>query len=152
MMSAWMRLWAGSTRRWRPDTNSEASEASDWPRRVNLDNGNSLRILFLNQYYWPDHASTAQHLTDLAESLARKGHEVHVVCGRGGYRVGQEPRAKYEVHNGVHIHRVGATSLGRRSTWRRMTDYLTFYAFAALRSFLLPRFDVVTTLTTPPAE
>ena len=27
------------------------------------------RLLFINQYYWPDHASTAQHLTDLAEAL-----------------------------------------------------------------------------------
>ena len=34
------------------------------------------RILFINQYYWPDHASTAQHLTDLAESLASQGLRV----------------------------------------------------------------------------
>jgi len=33
-----------------------------------IESGESVqRILFVNQYYWPDHASTAQHLTDLAE-------------------------------------------------------------------------------------
>ncbi len=38
------------------------------------------RLLFVNQYYWPDHASTAQHLTDLAESLAARDFECHVLC------------------------------------------------------------------------
>ena len=52
--------------------------------------------------------------------------------------------------NGVHIHRVPATSLGRRSTWARMTDYLSFYAGAVVKALLLPRFDAVVTLTTPP--
>ena len=41
------------------------------------------RLLFINQYYWPDHASTAQHLTDLAESLAAQGYECHVLCVAG---------------------------------------------------------------------
>jgi glycosyltransferase involved in cell wall biosynthesis len=31
-----------------------------------------------------------------------------------------------------------------------MTDYLSFYAGAAIKALLLPRFDVVVTLTTPP--
>ncbi|MGE3821026.1 MAG: hypothetical protein AB7I30_16560, partial [Isosphaeraceae bacterium] len=46
------------------------------------------RILFINQYYWPDHASTAQHLTDLAESLAAEGHDCHVLCAQGSYKPG----------------------------------------------------------------
>ena len=36
------------------------------------------KLLFINQYYWPDHASTAQHLTDLAESLVGQGYEPQV--------------------------------------------------------------------------
>ena len=50
----------------------------------------------------------------------------------------------------MHIHRVPATSLGRRSTLTRMTDYLSFYARALVMALALPRFDVVVTLTTPP--
>ncbi len=46
------------------------------------------RLLFINQYYWPDHASTAQHLTDLAESLAARGYECHVLCRQGRYKAG----------------------------------------------------------------
>ncbi len=108
------------------------------------------RLLFVNQYYWPDHASTAQHLADLAEHLAARGHEVHVLCGRGTYRPGTPRPPAREVHRGVTIHRVAATSFGRRSTLARMVDYLSFYARAFLLAILLPRFDVVATLTTPP--
>jgi glycosyltransferase involved in cell wall biosynthesis len=108
------------------------------------------RILFINQYYWPDHASTAQHLTDLAEALAARGYECHVLASRGRYQPGEPRPPASEVHEGVRIHRVAATSLGRRGTWARMTDYLSFYAGAVVKAVLLPRFDVVVTLTTPP--
>ena len=108
------------------------------------------KLLFINQYYWPDHASTAQHLTDLVESLAAQGHECHVVCAQGSYNPNAPRPASFEVRNGVTIHRVKATSLGRRSTWSRMADYLSFYARAMIISLRLPRFDVITTLTTPP--
>lgn len=108
------------------------------------------RILLVNQYYWPDHASTAQHLTDLAESLAEHGHDVHVLCARRGSRPGGAARPAREQHNGVTIHRVGATSLGRGATLRRMTDYLSFHAGALVQAFTMRRYDVVVTLTTPP--
>ncbi len=76
------------------------------------------RVLLVNQYYWPDHASTAQHLTDLAESLIAEGYECHVLASQSRYRPGEPKPVEYEVHRGVHIHRVPATSLGRRGTWR----------------------------------
>jgi glycosyltransferase involved in cell wall biosynthesis len=112
--------------------------------------GGPRRILFINQYYWPDHASTAQHLTDLAEALAAEGHECHVLCAQGRYQPGAPRPPAFEIHNGVTIHRVPATSLGRKSTLARMSDYLSFYARALLTALTLPRFDAVVTLTTPP--
>ncbi|MGE3821306.1 MAG: glycosyltransferase family 4 protein, partial [Isosphaeraceae bacterium] len=42
------------------------------------------------------------------------------------------------------------TSLGRRSTLARLTDYLSFYARAMRSALTFPRFDVVVSLTTPP--
>ncbi len=112
--------------------------------------GAGKKILLINQYYWPDHASTAQHLADLAEELAARGYECHVLCARGRYQAGGPDPPAYEVHEGVRIHRVRTTSLGRRGTLARMTDYLSFYAGAICKSLLLPRFDAVVTLTTPP--
>jgi glycosyltransferase involved in cell wall biosynthesis len=135
--------------RWRPDRAAgEASATSELA--VTPVSAPVRRILLINQYYWPDHASTAQHLTDLAEALASSGHEVHVLCAQGRYHAGASRSPAFEVREGVRIHRVPASSLGRRNTLCRMTDYLSFYARALLKAAALPRFDVIVTLTTPP--
>lgn len=132
-----------------------APRAHKMPGPVSLRLGEEVppkpgRLLFVNQYYWPDHASTAQHLADLVESLAAEGYECHVLCGQGGYKPGTPRPPAFEVHNGVQIHRVPTTSLGRRSTLTRMIDYLSFYARAVASGLTMPRFDVVVTLSTPP--
>jgi colanic acid biosynthesis glycosyl transferase WcaI len=165
MVKPWRRNWNAPHPLEAVRVTSAAAEgvaSQDLPRpsgrpargeQIRIDAGTSVhpqRLLFINQYYWPDHASTAQHLTDLAEDLAARGHDVHVVCSRGCYREGTPRPPRREVHNGVSIHRVEATSLGRRNTLRRMIDYLSFYARALWLGLFLPRFDVVTTLTTPP--
>ena len=148
-MGAWTRLWGGS-RRLRADR-AEVSLYTGPRGRTAADAAEQpTKLLFINQYYWPDRASTAQHLTDLAESLADRGYECHVLCCKGGYQGDRSATPSNEVHNGVHIHRVGSTALGRRSMVRRMTDYLSFYARAAVKAVTLPRFDVTITLTTPP--
>jgi colanic acid biosynthesis glycosyl transferase WcaI len=48
-----------------------------------------MRITLLNQFFWPDTVATAQHLSDLAQGLA-KIHEVTVICSGAGERR-QEP-------------------------------------------------------------
>lgn len=155
-MSAWKRLRerpAASTdlKRLRAD-HGQARATAARPTFAGVEDvpTRPIRVLLINQYYWPDRASTAQHLTDLAESLASQGHECHVLCSKGGYQADRSTVPAREVRNDVHIHRVGATALGRRSFLRRMTDYLSFHAGALVRSFSLPRCDVVVTLTTPP--
>jgi colanic acid biosynthesis glycosyl transferase WcaI len=166
MVNSWRRIWTGPHQVQALAQNQSAaadglalqdspslSDRTAGRGSIRIDSGSSARpqrLLFINQYYWPDHASTAQHLADLAEGLAARGHEVHVVCSRGGYREGTPRPPRNESHNGVSIHRVEATSLGRRNTITRMTDYLSFYVRAFWLGLLLPRFDVVATLTTPP--
>jgi colanic acid biosynthesis glycosyl transferase WcaI len=149
--SRWLR-GAGAVeapRRWRAEAAEPASPPSPKLRSRRAAAG-PRRLLFINQYYWPDHASTAQHLTDLVEALAAQGHECHVLCARGRYKPGSPRPPAFEVHNGVHIHRVPSTSMGRKSTFTRMADYLSFYARALAGALTLPRFDVIVTLTTPP--
>lgn len=110
----------------------------------------TIRVLLLNQYYWPDVAATAQLLTDMAETLVARGHEVHVVCSRGGYGGGSVRLAQEELRNGVQIHRVAATGLGRKRMLHRICDYATFFSTALARCLALPRMDVCVALTTPP--
>lgn len=136
-------------RRWRAEQKPGGSTRPHSGPRTGQSAGRP-RILLVNQYYWPDHASTAQHLTDLAESLVDRGYEVHVLCARGRYEPGVEPPPAEETRHGVRIHRVRATSLGRGSVFKRMADYLSFYVGAARKAISMPKFDVVVTLTTPP--
>ncbi len=137
-------IWSGL------DPAHDRVPAPHFPTGERASDLSSRRILFINQYYWPDHASTAQHLTDLAEFLAERGFECHVLTSQGRYKPGEPRPAPFEIRGGVHIHRVAATSLGRRGTWSRMADYLSFYSGAAFKALRMPRFDLVVTLTTPP--
>ena len=112
--------------------------------------GDAPSILFINQHYWPDLASTAQHLTDLAEYLAEQGFDVHVLCSRGHYLSGSMKVPAEETHNGVHIHRVRATAFGRDTILGRITDYASFYSSTLARVLAGPAYDYIVTLTTPP--
>ncbi|MDD2710018.1 MAG: glycosyltransferase family 4 protein [Verrucomicrobiae bacterium] len=108
------------------------------------------RYLFINQYYWPDEAATAQLLADLTEYLAAAGHEVTVVCGRGRYSAAGPLPAGESWHAGVRIVRVNGTDGGRFSWGGRLSDGITFLAAAWWRMRFLPRHDVVVAMTSPP--
>ncbi len=104
-----------------------------------------MKMLFLNQFYWPDSSATSQQLTDLTTGLAERGHEVHVLCSRGGYSDiesnGEAPP--------VTIHRVASIPFARGKLGR-ILSYASFYPLALLKALTLPRMDVVVSLTTPP--
>src|SRR3954467_8735362 len=113
-----------------------------------------MKILFINQYYWPDCAPTAQILTDLCENLAGRGHDVHVVCSRGRYDMLSNHRAsmpRYERRAKVHIHRFGATSYGRQSIASQMLDFLSFHLLVGLHLLMhASAYGLIVSLTTPP--
>jgi colanic acid biosynthesis glycosyl transferase WcaI len=108
-----------------------------------------MRIIILNQFFYPDHSATSQLMTDLAESLVERGIGVTVIAGRGRYDGGQKLAAA-EDYRGVRIERAWATSFGKRTTGRRLADYLSFYVGATWTLLRRPRHDVVMALTTPP--
>ena len=109
-----------------------------------------LRILLLNQTFYPDVAATAQLLGDLAVALVEAGHEVTVVASRRGYDDAGNRFSAREVWRGVKIIRVGSTGFGKAAKWRRALDFGSFLAACGLRLAWLPRFDVVVALTSPP--
>lgn len=109
-----------------------------------------LKILLLNQTFYPDVVSTAQHLADLALALEQQGHEVTVVTGRRAYDYPEKLFAARETWKGVRIFRVFSTSFGKRAKWRRAADFASFIVFCCGRLLFLPRQDVVIALTSPP--
>jgi glycosyltransferase involved in cell wall biosynthesis len=109
-----------------------------------------LKILLLNQVFYPDVVATAQHLADLAAALRQRGHEVTVVSSRRAY---EHPETRFparEQWQGVNIIRVYSTRFGKRAKWRRAADFASFLLFCCGRLLFLPRQDVVVALTTPP--
>jgi glycosyltransferase involved in cell wall biosynthesis len=108
------------------------------------------RLLLVNQHYYPDVASTGQHLTDLAEYLAREGYTVDVLTGRGKYVAGKMDAPAREVRNGVRIRRLKTTSFGRGSHVGRVVDYLSFYVRVLVALLFGRKRNGVLFLTTPP--
>jgi colanic acid biosynthesis glycosyl transferase WcaI len=109
-----------------------------------------MNILLLNQAFYPDVVSTAQHASDLAVGLAQAGHNVTVICNSKGY---DDPNLRFpsqEIWSGIRVVRVRSTAFGKTSKWRRASDFGTFMASCAFRLWSLPRFDAVVAMTSPP--
>lgn len=109
-----------------------------------------MKILLLNQTFHPDVVATAQYLTDLARTLAARGHQVTVVAGRKAYDDSARRFAAHEVWQGITIHRVTGTSFGKGAKWRRAADFASFIGACCWRLLWLPRQDAVVALTSPP--
>lgn len=111
---------------------------------------NRLRVLLLNQCFYPDVVSTAQHLTDLAVELSSRGHSVTVIASDRGYDDPSIRFARREQWRGITIIRIGSLALGKQTKWRRAMNFGSFLVNCALRLLMLPRFDRVVALTSPP--
>lgn len=109
-----------------------------------------MKVLLLNQTFYPDLMATSNFLSDLALALAKQGHEVTVVTGRRAYDNPDKVFTAYEEWQGVKIYRVFSTRFGKRAKWRRAMDFASFIVFSCLKLLFLPRHDVVVALTTPP--
>lgn len=109
-----------------------------------------MKILLLNQVFYPDVAATAQYLSELGAALAGQGHEVTVVCARRAYEHPEKIYPAREDWRGVRIFRVHSTCFGKRAKWHRTVDFASFIFSSCARLLLLPRHDVVVALTTPP--
>jgi colanic acid biosynthesis glycosyl transferase WcaI len=109
-----------------------------------------MKVLILNQVFYPDVVSTAQHAADLALALTETGHEVTVICSRRAYDEPSSGFPRSETWKGIRIVRVRSTGLGKGAKWRRAIDFGSFIAACTFRLLFSPRVDVIITLTSPP--
>ena len=85
-------------------------------------------ILYLvDRFFWPDESAVSLLLTDLAEDLQARGHEVHVFTSRQLYNQPQAKLPEEEIWQGIKIHRLSTSCFGRRHFWLRLVDALTFH-------------------------
>jgi colanic acid biosynthesis glycosyl transferase WcaI len=109
-----------------------------------------LKVLLLNQCFYPDVVSTAQHLTDLATELSSRGHAVTVLTSDSGY---DDPSLRFkrrERWKGITILRIPSLSWGKNAKWKRGANFSSFLLICAIRMLFLPRVEAVIALTSPP--
>jgi colanic acid biosynthesis glycosyl transferase WcaI len=109
-----------------------------------------MRILLLNQCFYPDVVSTAQHLTDVAIGLADRGHQVTVLAARRGYDDPTQHFKPRETWRGIDIIRIPTLGLGKAGKWRRCLDFAIYLIVCFVRLMFLPRQDLTIALTSPP--
>ncbi len=108
-----------------------------------------MRLTLVNQFYAPDFSPTAQLAASLTEHRARRGDQVTVVAGTGGYAARPEPGQSPSTQN-PRLLRLWTPSLGRGTVLRRSLDYAVFFGQAACRLLALPPQDAIILMTTPP--
>jgi len=109
-----------------------------------------VRVLLLNQCFYPDVVATAQHGWDLARHLRREGHEVTAIASRSIYGSRGATLPASETIQGIRIVRVGASVFGKASILARTFDFALFYLLALWKAVTLPKHDVCVCFTTPP--
>lgn len=109
-----------------------------------------MKVLLLNQAFYPDVVSSGQHLTDLALALRAAGHAVTVVTDARGYADPTQRFALREQWKGIVILRVPSIAAGKDKRWQRALRFSSYLVCCALRLLFLGRFDVVVAMTSPP--
>lgn len=112
-----------------------------------------MHLVFLNQYYPPDAAPTGVMLEAVVAKLVEQGHEVTVICAKGGYAGGHQAEGEKQnlLQKGPRILRTWATRFGRGTYAGKVVDYLSYYFGAAWHlARMSPKPDRIVALTTPP--
>jgi len=90
-----------------------------------------VRFLLINQHYPPDPAPTGTLLSELARTLATRGHEITVLTGHPTYAEAREAKPPaVETREGVRIVRLPILPR-TRGIWGRLAHYASF-AFSIL--------------------
>ena len=109
-----------------------------------------MKVLLLNQVFWPDVAATAQHGHDLGRYLAQHGVQVTALASRSLYSETGKALPREGGVDGIRIVRAGQSRFGKTALAARAFDFVSFYLAALWRAIWLPRQDIVVCFTTPP--
>lgn len=107
-------------------------------------------ILFLCQFFYPEHNSSATLPFDTAKYLASHGFTVDALCGYPKEYSDQAHVPLREEKDGVNIQRIRYIQLGRVSKLGRLINYFSFTASAFFHLFKLRRYKSVIVYSNPP--
>lgn len=104
-----------------------------------------MRIVLLNQFFWPDSVATAQFLSDVAQALAQD-NEVTAICSTAR-ESGSSPDPGLGAN--MTILRTGGFRFGHRGL-ARIASYISYLAGTIWHGVRLQSTEMYFTLTTPP--
>ena len=113
-------------------------------------NTNNLKVGMITLYFYPDKASTANLLTDLAVGLKEKGCDVKVYTGYPSYWDTKSKVSKRENYNGVDIYRVFNTQFDSRNKFGMICNGITFFISVFWKLLLSKDDRILLIVTTPP--
>ena len=112
------------------------------------------RLLVINQYFYPDIASTGRYATDICSGLTRFGYDVYVITGTPSYTIHSPDAPLSEILNGVKVYRVPLVHIKGRDTMKlRIKGYIKFLFGAWKKANELlksNKFDFILTFHNPP--
>jgi len=98
------------------------------------------KILMVTSFYPPYYVGGAcMHVYYLANMLAKKGHEVHVLYSKDSYRLVRkgEPKGTFENHKNVHLHQI------EEGIWSPLMSYVFDYTSKKAKKVLSGDFDII---------
>ena len=107
-------------------------------------------ILFLCQFFYPEHNSSATLPFDTAKYLAAHGFTVDALCGYPKEYSDQAHVPLREEKDGVNIQRIRYIQLGRVNKLGRLINYFSFTASAFFHLFKLRKYKSVIVYSNPP--
>ena len=106
-------------------------------------------LIFIQQYFAPEPAGSAQQLTDLALGLQERGYPIQVVTGQPSYSSKQNLPSR-ENFKGIEIFRVPKIQLARRRALGRILSGTSFFLSAFFKLLSMDRRALLVIGSDPP--
>lgn len=112
-----------------------------------------MKILVIQQHFYPEVAATGQLLLDLCEGLVKAGYKVKVITGNPTEIPQEKQKGNFlrkENYKGIEIFRLKNTTFNKYRMAGRVINYLSFHFLIFFRDLFYERPDIVFVLSTPP--
>ena len=109
-----------------------------------------MNLTVISQLFYPELISTGLTLTELCESLSKKGFNLNVIAG---YPTVIDPKSRIPKkmnHNNITIERVWSTRFPKLNIFGKMFNHLTLLVSLFFKLLLRPNKDPILLLTNPP--
>ena len=107
-------------------------------------------VLFLCQFFYPEHNSSATLPFDTAAYLAERGLQVDALCGYPKEYTNKKNIPLCERVKNINIKRIKYIELSRRSFWGRLINYFSFTFGALLNLARIRKYKIIIVYSNPP--